>query len=94
MFNCIRCLTNIIGPTTVPIRDKKGNTITAMEGQIYRWEAYFEEIRVLNTPTPPTEKEAPGRQSKELPISTRPLSKREIVNANKSNEKWENCGIR
>jgi hypothetical protein len=50
MFNSIRCLTNNIRPTAVPIRDQKGNTITAMEGKIYRWKEYFEEL--LNTPTP------------------------------------------
>jgi hypothetical protein len=49
-FNSIRCLMNNIQPTMVPIRDKKGNTIIAMEGQIYRWKEYFEEI--LNTPNP------------------------------------------
>jgi hypothetical protein len=64
MFNSIRCLKKNIRPTMVPIRHKKGNTITAIEGQIYGWKEYFEEI--LNTPTPPTEKEAPGRPPKAL----------------------------
>jgi hypothetical protein len=62
-----------------------------MEGQIYRCKEYFEEI--LNAPTPPIEKEVPGRPSKRLPISTRPPLKREIVNAIKAMKNGKTAGL-
>ena len=84
MFNSIRWLTNNIRQTTVPIRDKEGKTITSIEGQIQRWKEYLEEI--LNTSTPPIGEEETVSPSPtaELPISIRPPSKREIVDAIKT----------
>jgi len=86
MFNSIRQLMNNARPNTAPIRDKEGKTITSIEGQIQRWKEYFEEI--LNTSTSPIGKEetvkAPLTPPLELPISVRPPSKRETVDAIKT----------
>jgi len=82
MFNAIGRLTNNIQPATVPIRDKEGKSITSMEGQILRWKEYLEGI--LNTSTTNMEREELASIATELPISIRPPSKREIVNAIKA----------
>ena len=81
MFNSIRRLTNNVRPTTVPIRDKEGKTITSIEGQIQKWKEYLEEI--LNTSSSFLEKEETALlpPPPELPISIRPPSNREIVEA-------------
>jgi len=86
MFNAIRRLMNNVWPNTAPIRDKEGKTITSIEGQIQRWKEYFEEI--LNTSTSPIGKEETVKATLtpplELPISVRPPSKREIIDAIKT----------
>jgi hypothetical protein len=66
----------------VPIRDKEGKSITSIEGQIHGWKEYLEEI--LNTSTTCMEREESASVPTELPISIRPPSKREIVNAIKA----------
>jgi hypothetical protein len=48
-----------------------------MEGKIYRWKEYFEEI--FNTPTPPAEKETAGKTSKDLPITLDPLRREKLL---------------
>jgi len=82
MFNAMRWLTNNVRPTVVLIRDKEGKSITSIEGQIHRWKEYLEEI--LNTSTSSMEREEPASIPIELPVSVRPPSKREIVNAIKA----------
>jgi hypothetical protein len=92
MFNSIRWLMNNIRQTAVPIRDKEGETITSIEGQIQRWKVYLEEI--LNTSTPPIgEKETVSPSpTAELPISIKPPSKREIVGAIKTAKNGKAAG--
>jgi hypothetical protein len=92
MFNSIRRLTNNIRQTTVPIRDKEGKTITSIEGQIQRTKEYLEEI--LNTSTPPIgeEERVSPSPTAELPISIRPSSKREIVDAIKTAKNGKAAG--
>jgi len=83
MFNAIGRLTNNIQPATVPIRDK--------EGQIHRWKEYLEEI--LNTSTTNMERDELASIPTELPISIRPPSKREIVNAIKAMKNGKAAGV-
>jgi hypothetical protein len=59
--------------------DRPCISITSIEGQIHRWKEYLEEL--LNTSTPCMEREEPASIPTELPLSIRPPSKREIVNA-------------
>jgi hypothetical protein len=82
MFSSIRLLTNNVRTTTIPIRDKEGKTTTSIEGQIHSWKEYLEEI--LNTSTSLIGREEPVSLSPELPISIRPPSKREVVDAIKA----------
>jgi hypothetical protein len=51
----------------------------SIEGQIHRWKEYLEEM--LSTSTTCMEREEPASIPTELPISIRPPSKREIINA-------------
>jgi len=90
MFNAMRRLTNNVRPTIVPIRDKAGKSITSKEGQIHRWKEYLEEI--LNTSTTCMEGEELASIPTELPISNRPPSKREIVNAIKAMKNGKAAG--
>ena len=94
MFNSIRRLMDNVRPTTVPIRDKEGKTVTSIEGQIQRWKEYLEEI--LNTSTSFLGKEETERLPQpplpELPISIRPPSKREIVDAIKTMKNGKAAG--
>jgi hypothetical protein len=90
LFNCIRCLTNNVWPTIVPIRNKEGKTITSIEGQIHRWKEYLKEI--LNTSTSLIGREEPVSLPPELPISIRPRSKREIVEAIKAMKNGKAAG--
>ena len=90
MFNAMRRLTNNVRPTTVPIRDKEGKSITSIEGQIHRWKEYLEEI--LNTSTTRMEREEPANLPTELQISIRSPSKREIVNAIKAMKNGKAAG--
>jgi hypothetical protein len=82
MFNAMRRLTNNVRPTIVPIRDEEGKSITSIEGQIHRWKQYLEEI--LNSST--------TRMEREVPISIRPFSKREIVNSIKAMKNGKAAG--
>ena len=50
MFNSIRRLMDNVRPTTVPIRDKEGKTITSIEGQIQRWKEYLGRYSILLPP--------------------------------------------
>jgi len=79
VFNAKRWLTKNAQPTIVPIRDKEGKPITSIEGQIHRWKEYMEEI--LNSSSARKEREELVNIPAELPISVRPPSKREIVDA-------------
>ena len=79
MFNAMRQLTNNVRPTTVPITDKEGKSITSIEGQIHRWKEYLEEI--LNTSTTRMEREELANLPTQIQISIRSPSKREIVNS-------------
>jgi len=69
MFNAMRRLTNKVRPTTVPIRDKEGKSVTSIEGQIHRWKEYLEDI--LNTSNTRIEREEPANLPTELQISIR-----------------------
>jgi len=82
MFNAVRRLTNNVRPTTVPIRDKEGKSITSIEEQTHRWKEYLEEI--LNISTTCIERNELASILTELPISIRSPSKREIFNAIKA----------
>jgi hypothetical protein len=84
LFNSIRRLTNNIRQTAVPIRDKEGKTITSIEGQIQRWNEYLEEILNTSASLIGEEETASPSSPTELPISIRPPSKREIVDAIKT----------
>ena len=75
-------LTNNIQPAVVPIRDIEGKSITSIEGQIHRWKEFLEEILITSTTN--MEREELASISTELPISIKPPSKREIVNAIKA----------
>jgi hypothetical protein len=90
MFSSIRRLTNSTRPAIAPIRDRERKTITSTEGQIKRWEEFFEDI--LNTSTSLTEREEPVRLLPELPISTRFPSKREIIYATKAMKNGKAAG--
>jgi len=90
MFNAMRRLTNNVWPTTVPIRDKEGKSITSIEGQIHRWKEYLEKI--LTTSTTRMEREELANLQTELPLSIRSPSKREIVNAIKAMKNGKAAG--
>ena len=94
MFNSIRRLMNNVRPNTAPIRDKEGKTLTSIKGQIQRWKEYF--VEILNTSTSPIGKEetvkVPLTPQLELPISVRPPSKREIVDAIKTMKNGKAAG--
>jgi len=95
MFNSIRRLMNNVRPNTAPIRDKEGKTLTSIVGQIQRWKEYF--VEILNNSTSLIGKEetvkVPLTPPLDLPISVRPPSKREIVDAIKTMKNGKAAGL-
>ena len=90
MFNAIRRLIKNAQPTIVPIRDEEGKPIKSIEGQIHRWKEYMEEI--LNSSSARNEREELVNIPTGLPISVRPPSKREIVDAIKAMKNGKAAG--
>jgi len=90
VFNAIRRLIKNAQPTIVPIRDEEGKPIKSIEGQIHRWKEYMEEI--LNSSSARNEREELVNIPTGLPISVRPPSKREIVDAIKAMKNGKAAG--